>query len=586
MLLQHLIYLLIFCGEAARSHNATKGTDIQEDMQRFLSNNGFKYVTFIENSTSPSETMVKMVRTIAQAGTSYLQTLTMYEYPKTYTFQFLDVQVFIMDVQNDDIYSFLHAISQAPVRSSVLCTKSAWTDSEETYFKKTLAEFKHDSFFYLAVSSEVMVNWFQVITLKSGYSMTKLKFSPNTFQMIEDYDLKGITVYSISLSQASFIQFEDCDQDGKQCKTYGYLKDYIDVIAQMLNFTYESHKQVDGDWGTVPKSGPFNRSGEWGGIMGELINAKYDMTLSAWWWIRERYDLMSFVIITTNDELLVWTSANLEIDFGLFVRPFSAQSWAAMSSLIAFATIFILMNKYVIPHTEDSNGQKLFFITMWYFFVMLHALYGGAMTMFFTQTIHIKFAGLKDVIHAYPDWKLVFMSGTESKFALSDNPYYANFWARAQASPQDTIFNNIEEGLSLIAKDKNVMYIFKDVLMGHLAANPTHIQSMESIVVEKNIQNCIGFPFNSPLKPLFYKAILKARERGVEGNLIKRWMGANINNYLIIENHELSAGQFILVWVGFMVALTASFVILCAELVIPPMGNIHLAFWGSFHQIL
>jgi hypothetical protein len=75
------------------------------------------------------------------------------------------------------------------------------------------------------------VKWYKIITLKSGYAMTDLKFLPNTFKMIEECDLNGQTIYSISLSDSPYLKITDCDPSGKQCKTTGYLKDYTDVIA-------------------------------------------------------------------------------------------------------------------------------------------------------------------------------------------------------------------------------------------------------------------------------------------------------------------------------------------------------------------
>jgi hypothetical protein len=60
---------------------------------------------------------------------------------------------------------------------------------------------------------------------------------------------------------------------------------------------------------------------------------------------------------------------------------------------------------------------------------------------------------------------------------------------------------------------------------------------------------------------------MKARESGVEGNLIKKWMGAIINNEGMVGNAVLGAPQLILVFVGILVAFFTSFVILCIELV-------------------
>jgi hypothetical protein len=579
---QQVILLIIISFTTAITHNTMENTTIQEAMHRFLNDNGFKYIYLVENSTSlstllssSSVTKVNMAWTILRGGTSYMQALTMDEYIKTYIFKFQDVVVFIMDINKDNITTFLHAITQAPMRSSILCIKSIWTDSQESYFKRTLNKLKLDSLFYLAVSRKHKVKWYQVITLKSGYAMTELKFSLDTFQIIEDYDLNGLTIYSISYSSTPYIALQDCDQDGKQCKSSGYLKDYTDVIAQQLNFTYESHSQVDGDWGILPQSGPFNHSGIWGGVMGKIVNAKYDMTISDWAWLRERYGLMSFVTVNTYTDIIMWTSTNMEIDFGLLVRPFSPESWLAIVSLYAIITICIFITQYGIPYSEDTNSQQIIVTTLWYFFVVLSAFYGGAMTMFFTSSNDVDFQHVTDVIHAYPDWKLVIYSGSKAKFALKAeyDKDYAEFWARVQASPHDSTYNSIEEGLSLIAEYKIVMQTSNNKIKAHLTANPIHDRRLKSLVTQKNIQNCIAFPFNSPLRYMFSKAVLQARESGLEGNLIKQWMGANINfnNAGMVENTKIGAGQLILVFVGMIVAFSTCFVFLCAELVITRM---------------
>jgi hypothetical protein len=318
--LQLVTFLLIISCKTAISQT------IQEGVQRFLDNNGFKYISLIENSSLPSETNVKMTRAIVKGGTSFMQSMTLYKYLETYTFTFLGTHIFILDVEKDNVDTFLQAITKAPVRSSVICVKSVWTDKEKANFQSSLKNHGLDAFFYFVVMSEHDFTWYQIITLKSGYAMTNLKFYPGSFQMVEDYDLNGLTIYSISLNSLPYLTMEDCDEDGKHCNTYGYLKDYADVISQKLNFTYESHKQVDGDWGSLPKSGPYNRSGKWGGVMGGVVNAKYDVSLGAWSWLRERYGLLSFVSIVSNNDLLLWTPTKQKFDIGLFVRPFSPSS--------------------------------------------------------------------------------------------------------------------------------------------------------------------------------------------------------------------------------------------------------------------
>ena len=54
--------------------------------------------------------------------------------------------------------------------------------------------------------------------------------------------------------------------------------------------------------------------------------------------------------------------------------------------------------------------------TSWIFFVLLNAYYSGALTMFFTTEIRVPFNSIEEVMKAYPDWKLKFMSGNDVFF--------------------------------------------------------------------------------------------------------------------------------------------------------------------------
>jgi hypothetical protein len=161
----------------------------------------------------------------------------------------------------------------------------------------------------------------------------------------------------------------------------------------------------------------------------------------------------------------------------------------------------------------------------------------------------------------------VILSGIES-FLATKATYdsdYANFWAWVQLSPQDTTIDSLGEGISLIAKEKAVMYVDKVMLKAYLAANPTIILELESLVTGKNMQKCIVFPFNSPLRHMFEKSAMQARESGVEGNLIKKWMGPITSNDLMVQNAQLSVKQLILAFTSLMVAISTCIVILCAE---------------------
>ena len=48
-------------------------------------------------------------------------------------------------------------------------------------------------------------------------------------------------------------------------------------------------KEPNDDWGLTPEE-----SGNWSGVMGNVVNGDFDMSLSPWYWLHDRADLMAF----------------------------------------------------------------------------------------------------------------------------------------------------------------------------------------------------------------------------------------------------------------------------------------------------
>lgn len=165
-------------------------------------------------------------------GDSCPRTSTIYGHLMNYSFRVFDLHLFICNLQKDDIKSFLLAMSMLPVRSSILYTTSQWSKSEETLVEAQLQGLAKQSMFYLAVPSTSGVNWYQVLTLRSGYAMNKLQFFWESSKIIEDYDLNGLTIYSIALDWEPFATFKGCNSEGKECSSSGYLIDFVDILSK------------------------------------------------------------------------------------------------------------------------------------------------------------------------------------------------------------------------------------------------------------------------------------------------------------------------------------------------------------------
>ena len=63
-------------------------------------------------------------------------------------------------------------------------------------------------------------------------------------------------------------------------------------------------------------------SGNWTGVMGDVITGRYPMSLNSWVWRLERNPILDFVSVVRDNEILVMTPNRPEFDLFLYIRPF------------------------------------------------------------------------------------------------------------------------------------------------------------------------------------------------------------------------------------------------------------------------
>jgi hypothetical protein len=296
-------------------------------------------------------------------------------------------------------------------------------------------------------------------------NVTQAVINPVTFnqfgQIKEEYNLQGIEIVSITLDWAPYFMIENCNEFGKNCKKSGFLADFMDGLGKILNFTWDSHAPLDGIWGVRPISGPFNKSGIWGGAMGGVINGDYALSLSQWVWNIERYGLVDFVSTNSDSVVLALTPQLPELDNGLFIRPFTNDAWAGVAVISLLILVLVTVPYAFISYYEYTDGYMITSTVAWYFFVLFNSYYGGALTMFFTTEVSIPFNSIEDVMNEYPDWKLKMMIGNDVHFqykAAQGDPLYAEFWDRVTNMPEETIFQTLEEGLNILMKETAVIH--------------------------------------------------------------------------------------------------------------------------------
>ena len=364
-----------------------------------------------------------------------------------------------------------------------------------------------------------------------GSAVNRITFHKGTFRMLETYDLGGIQIQSMSLPWSPYLIQGNCKDDGKTCDSEGYLIDILEMARRLFNFTYVSLRDPNNDWGVTPKSGPYNRSGVWGGVMGGVINGQFDMSLSAWQWVFNRVELVSFTTVVRQRSQLVLTPQPPKVDVLLYIRPFTDESWGAIGAIMVVMLVCLIFPYLVVRHVESTAGHQMIVLFSWYFFILLNAYYGGAMTMFFTSEATLPFETMKDVIRAYPGWKLLMQSGNEITFiskALDGDQDFNAFLDRIRDKPSETVFTSIEDGLAKLEEGPYVIHVQMGMLKGFFRANPYHNQRLKVFATEKPRLDGLIFPLNSPVKEVMKLAMSRLFESGGVEYLLDKWEGRGI----------------------------------------------------------
>ena len=535
-------------------------SNIFQEVANFLSDNGLKYVSIKGKTCCHYRGLSKA---IVERGATFLRFFNSLDYSEEQYSVHVDAELLLINSLEEVSLDLLSDLTRKKVQRTVIVVQNTSKEGQMLALRQKLQALNRNTLFYLVMVDQSCTRWYQVITLKSGYVLDDMKFVSNSYQIKEDFDLQGLSIKSISLTWAPYLTVEGCNEQGINCAVNdGYLIDYINILADQFNFTFSSDKEPNGDWGIMPQSGPFNLSGEWGGVMGNVVRGKYDTSISAWDWNLERSNVVQFVLVTKNNRILVWEPKNPEIDFGVFIRPITADSWVAIILTTCFTLSLIAFTSVCIPSiAENSDGRKLMIISIQYFFIFINAYYGGALTMFFTSSIRIPLDTLRDTLQAHPDWRLKFMAGGEIYFAvpaLQGDPDYVAYWNYVQSNPEEASFPVIKDGLDELRQGQIVVLLDESMLKGYLKNNPTHQQTLEVFWSSQSVSAGLIFPLNSPLVPIFRSGAEKIRERGVQDILTEKWAGKDINQDLTASTMVLGSGHMILIF-----AIMLAFYVAC-----------------------
>ena len=173
--------------------------------------------------------------------------------------------------------------------------------------------------------------------------------------------------------------------------------------------------------------------------------------------------------------------------------------------LLVFYYLPQILSPYVRKRAEHFISLRLVHSTGWYFMMLLEIYYSGALTMFFSTEVGVPFDTMRQVMQAYPDWKLQLQLGMQVFFIYQveeGDPDYVKFWDRVENMPEETVFEKWDEGIRRMREDFGVILFEEGRLKGYMKNNP---EAQEGLAVfdksKKEFYNMI-VTNNSPLGPV------------------------------------------------------------------------------------
>ena len=151
------------------------------------------------------------------------------------------------------------------------------------------------------------------------------------------------------------------------------------------------------------------------------------------------------------------------------------------------------------------------------------------MTMFFANDITLPFENIRDVIRAYPEWELLVFKGAEPTYTTHVEQGDADYKAlmdRVDSDPKNLIYHTMEEGIMRLRNGRTVIHVSPEGLNSFISKNPQVPANQRLFIFgreKKSFKLGIIFTLNSPLRPLFDRAITRLKEGGAYDFLKRKW---------------------------------------------------------------
>ena len=147
-------------------------------------------------------------------------------------------------------------------------------------------------------------------------------------------------------------------------------------------------------------------------MFGDVVTGKYEIGINSWLWNKDRNEVVDFVVPNyIYRTILCYIPKPPEVDHWLVIRPFTNAVWLGIGCTLCLGLAAFFFPYFLINDWGNMNANSIIKFSLWFFFVLINAYYGGALTMFFASENSFSFKTLRDVLQAFPEWNLIISDG-------------------------------------------------------------------------------------------------------------------------------------------------------------------------------
>ncbi|XP_064489391.1 glutamate receptor ionotropic, kainate 2-like [Ornithodoros turicata] len=400
-----------------------------------------------------------------------------------------------------------------------------------------------------------------LIKVGTWHPLSGLKYYENYTQIMEKQftdELQGHTlrITTVESNPYTMIYPESMNKTGNE-RFYGYTKDLFELLSQELGFNYEFYRVPDGQYGTP------SASGEWNGMVKELLDRKADAAIVDLTITYEREEAVDFTtpFMSTGISILFRKVGKQEPSLFSFLHPFSLDVWFYMlTGYLSVSLFMFIMGRFTpyewvpqhacVPEDGDLTNQfnlpNSLWFTMgalmqqgsemapvaiscritsgfWSFFVLIMvASYTANLAAFLTaQRMSSPIENANDLAkQSKIKYGCREGGSTCSFFQQSQDPIMKRMWNTMTSELPSPIAKTNEKGVERVLRG-DYAYLMEATSIEYEVERNCNLTQVGGLLDNKFYG--IATPPLSPVRQALSSAIIKLQERGDLEMLKRRW---------------------------------------------------------------